>query len=208
MVLEVLWHRLTLVKHLLNASVSNIASNNKCTLKVKAGLDRILCKDFANLIHTLVKVNIYCWRHCWSLLWKEASWILLKLLNEDTLWGNLSLDITVCRAANADSYWARGCVTRCADNANVVNKVLTTELCTDTHILANLEDLLLPLQVTEATTALVTRCWELVKITCRCLLNSCKTHLSRCTTDTNCEVIWRTSRCTKILDVLLEELHE
>ena len=80
----------------------------------------------------------------------------------------------------------------CADNANIVYVVLTTKLSAKTNLLTNFLYLSLPLKVTEATTALVTRCWKLVKVACRGLLNSLKTHLSRCTTDTDCEVVWRT----------------
>ena len=60
-ILEVLWHRLTLIEHLLNACVSDIACHNKRTLKVEACLDRILRENLANLIHTLIEVDVYRW---------------------------------------------------------------------------------------------------------------------------------------------------
>ena len=103
---EVLWHRLTLVEHLLDACVSDVTCYDECTLEVEASLDRILREDLTHLVHTLVEVDVYSWRHCWSLGWEEACRILLELLEEDTLRSDLSLDVTVCRAAYADSHWA------------------------------------------------------------------------------------------------------
>ena len=206
MLLEVVGHRLTLVEHLLDAGVSDITRYNKRTLEVKTGLDGVLRQNLAHLVHTLVKVNLNSGRHSGSLCGEEASRILLQLLKEDTLRGNLCLDVTVCRAAYADSNGARGSVTRSADNANIVDIVLTAKLCAKANLLTNLLYLSLPLQVAEATATLVTRCGELVEVASRCLLNGRQAHLSRCTTDTYCEVVGRARRSAEVEDMLLDKL--
>ena len=186
--------------------MSDIACNDQRTLDIQAGLDGILGQRLAHLVHTLVQVNLNCGRHCGSLLGQETCGILLQLLDEDTVLGDLSLDVTVSRAANAQTYGARRCVARTTNNTYIVYQILTTELSTYAALLADIEHLLLPLQIAEVAATLVTRCGQVIEITSRSLLNGCEVGLSRSTTDAECQVVGRTSRSTQILDVLLNEL--
>ena len=92
-----------------------------------------------------------------------------------------------------------------ANNADIVCKILTTELCSKTNLVCFLEKLLLKVNITECTTCLVTCCWEVIVILDRSKLNCEEVLLSRCSTNDECDMIRRTSSSTEVLHLLNEE---
>ena len=206
--LEVFRHGLALVEHLLDARVGDVARHDERALEVQARLDRVFGQDRAHLVHALVEVDVHRRRHGRSLCREEAGGVLLQLLEEDALGGDLRLDVAVGRAAHADGHGARGRMPRGADHAHVVHEVLAAELRADAALLADLQHLLLPLQVTEAAASLVARGGQLVEVSGRGLLHGREAHLGRRTTDAEGQVVGRAGRRPEVEDMLLDELRE
>ena len=186
--------------------MGDVAGHDERAFQVQARLDRVFRKDFTHLVHAFVEVDVHGGRHAWRLLGQETRGILLQLLEEDALRGDLGLDITVCRAAHADGHGARSRMARGANHAHVVHEVFAAELGADTALLADLEHLLLPLQVAEAAAALVTRGGQLVEIAGRSLLHGREAHLGRRTADANGQVVGRAGRRTEVEDMGLDEI--
>ena len=186
--------------------MGNVAGHDERAFQVQTRLDRVFRKDFTHLVHAFVEVDVHGGRHVGRLLGQETRGILLQLLEEDALRGDLGLDVTVCRAAHADGHGARSRMARGANHAHVVHEVFAAELGADTALLADLEHLLLPLQVAEAAAALVTRGGQLVEIAGRSLLHGREAHLGRRTADANGQVVGRAGRRTEVEDMGLDEI--
>ena len=164
-------HRLALVEHLFDACVGNVAGNDERTLYIKTSLDGILRQCLENLVHTLVEVYLDSRLHDGSIGRKETCRIVFQFLDKDTVFGNLGLYVTVCRAADTYADRARSCMAGHTDDLNVMNQILAAELCADTALLTYLENLGLPFEVTECTAAFVAACGKGIVVTCRGLLH-------------------------------------
>ena len=204
-VFEILGHRLALVNHLFDACVSDVTSHNQCTFQVQTGFDRVFGQRSQNFVHTLVEVDIYCGRHCGCLCGQVFRRLFFELLQPDTVGIDFGLDVTVGATTYTNTNGARSGVARHTDYANVVNKVFTAKLCTDTALLADFEHFGLPFEVTESTTTLVTAGRKVIEIACRSLFNGCQVSLGRSTAHNNCQVVGRTSRSAQVFDVFGDE---
>ena len=67
-------------------------------------------------------------------------------------------------------------------------------LRSDAHLLCELGHLMLEIEVTERSTMLVARRWQLVQVFCGCIFHSCQAQFGRKATHTDGEVIWWAGR--------------
>ena len=207
-ILEVLWHLLACIQTSLELSVSDVTSYDDGTLQINTGAYRILAQLSTNCVDTLVEVNLdtlgtLTWVA--ELLWNQLCWILIHLLQPDTLLVDLRLDVTVGRAANTHTDRAACTVARQTDYADIVSEILTAKLCTQTNLVSLFEKLVLQVDVTEGTTGLITCCRQLVVVLDRSQLHGKKVLLSRSTTDNEGDMVRRTCSCTQTLHLLYEE---
>ena len=90
--------------------------------------------------------------------------IVVHLFNPDTFFIDFTLDVTVGRAAYAQTYGAAGTVTGETYDAYIVCKILTTELCAQTDAVCFFEELLFEFYVAESTSGFVARGGEVVVV--------------------------------------------
>ena len=155
MIFEIFRHWLAFVNHLLDAGMGNIAGNNQRSVQVQPCFDRILRQFGQNLIHRTIQVNIYRRGHFGCLFGQEATWVFLKLFQEDPIFGNFSFDISVGTTAHTQTYRTRSGMTGQADHANVVDKIFTAKLRTNSAFLAYFQYFFFPFQVAESLSAFV-----------------------------------------------------
>ena len=127
MILEILRHLLTSVKTLLDLCMSDVTTYDDCTIEAETCRYRILCELLKEFRHRLVKVDLHCLAFACltEFLRDKTCWIVIELLDPDTVLVDLCLDITVCRAAYAESYRAACTVARETDDAYVMSEILT-----------------------------------------------------------------------------------
>ncbi|MNC23973.1 hypothetical protein D3C75_720130 [compost metagenome] len=89
---------------------------------------------------------------------------MLKFLDPDTVAVDLGFDIPVRRARYAHAYRARRAVAWQPHNTNIVSKIFTAKLRTQTEVLRFFQQLFFQLNVTERLAMLVTFCWQAVVI--------------------------------------------
>ena len=188
--------------------MGDVARHDQRALQVQARLDRIFGKDFADLVHAFVEVDVHGGRHGGRLGGQEAGGVLLQRFEEDAVGRDLGLDVTVRRAADADGHGARSRMARGADHAHVVYEVLAAELRADAALLTDLEHLLLPFEVAEAAASLVARSGQLVEVAGRGLLHGRKAHFGRRAADADREVVGRAGRRAEVEDMLFDEFRE
>ena len=166
-VLEVLRHLLACIQTSLELSVSDVTSHDDGTLQVNTGAYRILAQLSTNCVDTLVEVNLdtlgtLTW--VTELLRNQLCWVLIHLLQPDTVLVDLSLDVTVGRAAYTHTDRAACTMTWQTDHADIVSEILTAELCTQANLVSLFEELVLQVNVTESTTRLITCCRQLIVV--------------------------------------------
>ena len=169
-----------------------------------------MAEEFAYIRHRLVEIYAYCiaFASLTELLWDEGSRVVVHLLDPDTVFVDLTLDITVCRAAYAKSDRAASAVAWKTDHTDIVSHILTTKLSTETNLVCFLEELLLELDVTEGTTGLIACGRECIVVVSRSEFNSEQVLLCTGTTDHECDMVRRTSCSTEALHLLHEEWDE
>ena len=69
--------------------------------------------------------------------------MIVKLLDPDTVLIDLGLDVAVGRARNPHSYGTRCAVTRQTNDADIMSKIFSAELCAETYFTGFFEHLLL-----------------------------------------------------------------
>ena len=121
-VLEVLWHLLASIQASLELGMSDVTSHDDGTLQVYTGAYWILAQLSTNCVDTLVEVNLdtlgtLTWVA--ELLRNQLCWVLVHLLQPDTVLVDLSLDVAVGRAAYTHTDRAACTVTRQTDYAVV-----------------------------------------------------------------------------------------
>ena len=166
-ILEVLWHLLACIQTSLELSVSDVTSHDDGTLQVDTGAYWILAQLSTNCVDTLVEVNLdtlgtLTW--VTELLRNQLCWVLIHLLQPDTVLVDLSLDVTVGRAAYTHTDRAACTVAWQTDDTDIVSQILTAELCTQANLVSLFEELVLQVDVTESTTRLITCCRQLIVV--------------------------------------------
>lgn len=99
-------------------------------------------------------------------------------------------------------------IPRKTDDTDVVAEVLASELGANAHLAGHVENLLLELEISEATTVLVASGVHVIEVTGRGELDSLQAGLSGGTTNDDSEVVRRTSGSAESLDLGLKELEE
>ena len=210
-VLEVLWHLLASIQASLELGMSDVTSHDDGTLQVDTGADRILAQLGTYGVDTLVEVDFdtlgtLSWVA--ELLRNQLCWVLVHLLQPDTVLVDLSLDVAVGRAAYTHTDRAAGTMTGQTDDTDVVSQVLTTKLCTQANLVSLIEELVLQVDVAESTAGLITCCRQLIIVLDRSQLHGKEVLLGRSTTDNECDVVRRTCCCAEALHLLYEEWEE
>ena len=129
MILEILWKVLAIVDALFETGMCDVSGNNDSSVKAQTRRNRVLCKFLENLRHREVEVNLHCVAlTCFTeFLRDETSRIVVKLLNPDTVLVDLRLDVTVSRAAYAETDRAACTMTRKPYDTDVVSEIFSAE---------------------------------------------------------------------------------
>ena len=191
--------------------MSDVTSHDDGSLQVDTGADRILAQLSAYSVDTLVEVDLDTLgtlSRVAEFLRNQLCWVLVHLLQPDTVLVDLSLDVAVGRAAYTHTDRAAGTMTRQTDDTDVVSQVLTTKLCTQANFVSLIEELVLQVDVAEGTTSLITCCRQLIIVLDRSQLHGKEVLLGRSTTYNECDVVRRTCCCTEALHLLNEEWEE
>ena len=85
----------------------------------------------------------------------EAAGVVVEFLDPDAVAVDLALDVAVGRAAHAEAYRAGGAVAGKTDDADVVGKVFTAELCAESDVTGLFEQAGFELYVAEGTAGFV-----------------------------------------------------
>jgi hypothetical protein len=158
----------------------------------------------------LVEVNAYSITLAGiaELLRDEGSRVVVHLLDPDTVFVDLTLDVTVSRAAHTQTDRAASAVAWETDDADIVCHILATELCTKTDLIGLLEELLLELDVAESAAGLVASSRQGIVVVGRSEFDSEEVLLSAGTTNHKSDMVRRASRSTEGLHLLHEERNE
>ena len=133
MVLEILRKVLTIVQTLLQARVSDVTSHDDGAVQAETCGNRVFGEFFENLGHRLVQVDLHSVAlACIAELCRDESCrIVIELLDPDTVFIDLGLDVAVSRAAYAKSDRAACTMTRKPYDTDVVSEVFAAELCAE-----------------------------------------------------------------------------
>ena len=93
-------------------------------------------------------------------------------------------------------------------DADVVSEIFTTKLCAKTDAVSFFEDLFFEFYIAESTTEFVTCSREFVVVVSRSEFHSEEVFLSRCATDTESNVVRRTSSSAESFDFFDQERHQ
>ncbi len=145
MVLEIVGHRLAAIEPLADLGVRE----SRATIIVPVSDRRVLigCLDSSARISFIGRLRSICTTAPPSVAsstdGQEARGIVLELLEEHAVAGDLAEHLAVGRAGDAEADRQRGAVARQADDAHVVAEILAAELRADAELLRQLLDLLL-----------------------------------------------------------------
>ena len=145
----------------------NVARHDNCTFQTHTGRDRIFGKFGTHSIDALVQVDFYALRtFAWLAVFfrNEFAWVGVHLLQPNTVFVDFALYVAVGRARYAHTDRHAGTMTWQTNDANVVCKILATELRTESNLMCFLENLLFQLDVAERTTCFVACCRERIVI--------------------------------------------
>jgi hypothetical protein len=146
MISKVLRHRLASIESLLDLSVGNIASNHNGTCEGEASTDGELRKLSSDFGHRFVQINLHdLGRDIIFLGFREVlAGVSLKLFQEYSFFGDFTHNLTISRATNSETDRARGSMARKSNHSDIVTKVLSSELGTNSHLLSKFENLGFP----------------------------------------------------------------
>ena len=105
---------------------------------------------------------------------------------------DLTLDVTVGRARNAQTYRTRCTVTRQTNDTDIMSQIFTAELCTEANPMSFFQHFFLKFYITEGTSIFVTRSGQLIIIMSRSQLYRQQVLLSRSTANDESDVVRRT----------------
>ena len=210
MVLEVLRHRLSGIQTRLDLGVGDVAAYDDGAVEAQAGAYRVLGKLSEDFLHRLVEVDSYSLAlTCIAeLLRDELVWLVVHLLDPDTVSVDLGLDVAVCRAAYAKAYRTAGTVTRESYDTDVVGHILASELGSEADFVGLLKELLLELDVAEGTAGLIAGSRQAVVIMSGSELDGQKVLLGRGSAHNDCDMIWRAGCRAEALHLLDQERNE
>ena len=136
---------------------------------------------------------------------QEPGRVVLELLDEHAIAGDLAERLAVGRAGNSDADWQRRAMTRQADDAHVVAEILAPELGADAEILGELVDFRLEREVAEGAPVRRRPRRQRVKIVGRGELDGLQVELGGEAPDHDGQVIGRAGGCAQRQDLLLQE---
>ena len=190
--------------------MGDVTGHDDGSVKAKTRGDRVLAEELADLAHRLVEVN----DHAFSLtgltqgLRNPLCRVIIQLFDPDTVLVDLCLDVAVCRTAYPKADRAARAVARQTYDADVVGEIFSSELCSETDLVGLLKHLLLKFHVTESPSGLIAGRRQSVIVVRGSQLDCQKVLLSRCATNHECDVVWRTGSRSESLHLLHEERHE
>src|SRR5712691_2087988 len=91
-------------------------------------------------------------------------WIGFELFEEHSVFGDLAKDLAMRRTRHAQSHRARRTVTWQADDADIVGKILATELRPNACISAEFINFLLEIHIPEGASQLIARGGQIVQV--------------------------------------------
>ena len=100
--------------------------------------NRVLVEHRKHRVHGLTEINVDRGLQGDIYFVSKARRILVEFFEENTVSGNFTFDVAVCRAGHANANWTAGTVTRQAHHANVMRQIFTAELRANTAFLCNL----------------------------------------------------------------------
>ena len=99
-----------------------------------------------------------------QLLGNETDGVAVQVLEPDTVFVDLTLDVAVGAAGYSEADGAGRAVTGQTDNADVVGEVLAAELGAEADVAGCLEELLLQLDIAEGAAEVVTGSGQVVVV--------------------------------------------
>ncbi|SUV47206.1 Uncharacterised protein [Bacteroides eggerthii] len=190
--------------------MSNVATHDDSTVQRQAGGNRILGQLLQDILHRLVQIDLH---HITLAGLTEFgrdkfSRIAVELFNPDTFFIDFTLDVTVCRAGNAQTDRTGSTMTRQTDDTHIVSQILAAELCAKTNLMSLCQYLLLQFHVAESTTELITGSRQVVIEVSGRQFHRQQVLLCRSAADDECNVIGRTSSRTQRLYLFDEERNQ
>mmetsp|Transcript_61357 Transcript_61357/g.171322 ORF Transcript_61357/g.171322 Transcript_61357/m.171322 type:complete len:421 (-) Transcript_61357:724-1986(-) len=189
--------------------VRDVARHDDGARQRQPGLDRELREDAADVFHGLVEVDAHRLRGgggpSRGLADQEASRVLLQLLDEDAVVGDLGQHLPVRTAGDANAHGTGGAVTRHADHPDVVDEIFATELRPDAEAVAHREDFLLPLGVAVRAPVVVAGGGQVVEVARGRELHGLQAQLGRQAAYDDGEMVRRASGGAKGHDLLRYE---
>ena len=207
MVLEVLRHCLTGIQTRFDLRMRDVTTYDDRAVETQACTDRIFRQDLADVCHRLVEVdtNGIAFAGLTQLRRDEGSRVIIEFLDPDTVFVDLTFDITVGRTRNTQTDRTGSTVTRQTNDAYVMRHIFTAELRTQTNLVRLLQQLLLELDITESTSGLVAGSRQTVIEMRRSQFDGQQVLLRRRTADDDGDMIRRTSSRTEGFHLLHEE---
>ena len=114
----------------------------------------------ADLFHRLVQVDLngFAFFHISEFFWNQFSRFVVEFFDPQTFAVDLALNVSVCRAADADTDRAAGAVTRQTNHANVVSKILAAELCAQADVVGQFKKFVFEFYIAESASGFITGC--------------------------------------------------
>ena len=210
MIFDVLRQTFATVDAFFQFGMRDIATYDNSTIQRKTRTDRIFRKFLTNIFHRTIQIdgdNI-AFAGIAKFFGNKFVRLIVHLFNPDTIFVDLTFDIAVGRARNAQTNRTAGTMTRQTDNAHIVSKILTTKLCTQTNFVGFFQHLLFKFNIAESTTGFVAGSRQIVVIMSRGKLHGKQVLFGRSTTDNESNVIRRTSRRTQRFHFFHHERHQ
>mmetsp|Transcript_73891 Transcript_73891/g.159828 ORF Transcript_73891/g.159828 Transcript_73891/m.159828 type:complete len:518 (+) Transcript_73891:377-1930(+) len=206
-VLHVVGELARLLEDLRDPGVRHVARNDEAARQGHARLHRVLRQLLQDVRHGLVQADLH---HGVTLarlgpVRQVLRRVVLQLLAEDALLGDLREDLPVRTAGDTEADGAGGTVAGKAHHADVVRKVLAAELRSNTEVLADLQRLVLPLEVAESTAAHGTGGGQVVVVLGARELHGLEADLGGCASDHEGHVVRRAGAGAQGLQLLLDE---
>ena len=210
MILNILRKIFTTVQTFFQFGMSDITTYDDCTVQRQTSCNRILIEFSQDFRHRTIQVNLYSitFTSLTQFFRNQFTRIRIQFFNPDTVFINLTFDVTVSRTRNTQTNRTRSTVTRQTDNTNIVCIILTTELCTQTDTVSFFQNLFFKFQVTESTSVFITSSRQIIVIMSRCKFNSQQVLFSRSTANDKCDMVRRTSSCTQSLHLFYQERNQ
>ncbi len=208
-VLEIVGHGFARIQPLADLGMGEVARHDHGARQRETGLDRMLGQGLEDLGHGLVEVDLH---HIATEmggidLRHETGGIMLQLLDEHTVTGDLAHGLTVCRAGNRQSDGQRGSMAWQTHHAHIMAEIFTTELRADPHLLGQLVDFSLHRHIAEGMGEFRALLRQSIKITGRGELGRFQGQFRRQTADDDGQVIGRAGRGAEREDLLMQEFH-